>query len=150
MMTSTAQMLKVQTTEAPEFIDLTDDVISFVREQGVTEGVVVVFTKHTTASIRINENESLLMQDMAEFLEELASCDEDYRHNDFSIRTENMTENECPNGHAHCQALGLGTSEMVPIIGGELQLGRWQRVFLIELDHPQQREVIVQVLGGGI
>jgi secondary thiamine-phosphate synthase enzyme len=84
---------------------------------------------------------------MEEFLEQMASRNATYRHNDFSIRTVNMTENECPNGHAHCQHLLLGTSENIPIINGNLQLGRWQRIFLMELDMPRPREVLVQVLG---
>ena len=70
-----------------------------------------------------------------------------YRHNDFSVRTVNMTEDECPNGHAHCQHLLLSTSESVPIIGGEPQLGQYQRIFFVELDRPRSREVLVQVLG---
>jgi secondary thiamine-phosphate synthase enzyme len=58
-----------------------------------------------------------------------------------------MTEDECPNGHAHCQHLLLGTSETIPIVDSELLLGRWQRIFLIELDRPRERQVFVQVQG---
>ena len=147
MLAALNKSLKIQTAEAPDFIDITDKVKNIVAESGVETGVAVVYSKHTTAAIVINENESLLLEDMAEFLEGLAPCDDDYRHNDFSIRTENMTEDECPNGHAHCQHLGLGTSESIPIIDQELQFGNWQKVFLIELDHAREREVIVQVMG---
>jgi secondary thiamine-phosphate synthase enzyme len=58
-----------------------------------------------------------------------------------------MHEDECPNGHAHCQHLTLGSSEMIPIIKGELAFGKWQRVFLVELDLPKSREVVVQIMG---
>lgn len=150
MLTSTTEFLKVKTTDAPKFIDITDRVIECVDETGVQDGVAVVYSRHTTAAITINENESLLLQDMEEFLEEFAPRDGDYRHNNFSVRTENMTKNECPNGHAHCQHLGLGASESIPVINGSLQFGRWQRVFLIELDRPREREVIIQVLGNGV
>jgi len=109
---------------------------------------VVVYSKHTTAAIKINENEPLLMKDMERFLGRIASSEDYYHHNDFTLRTVNMTEDECPNGHAHCQHLLMSTSETIPIIDGELQLGRWQRVFLVELDRPRSREVIIQVLGG--
>ena len=68
-------------------------------------------------------------------------------HNDFKIRTVNMTENERPNGHAHCQHLLMSTSEIIPIIDGKLQFGRWQSVFFVELDGPSRREVILQILG---
>lgn len=149
MLTSiSTEVLKIQTTKAPEFIDITDEVIKFVEGREIDSGALVIYSRHTTAAVRINENETLLKKDMAEFLNQVAPEDDYYRHNDFSVRTENMTEDEVPNGHAHCQSLGLGASETIPVIDGELQLGNWQRVFLIELDHARQREVILQVLGG--
>jgi len=84
---------------------------------------------------------------MARFLEEVVPREADYRHNDFTIRTVNMTEDECPNGHSHCQHLLLSASESIPICDGAMLLGRWQRVFLIELDRPRLREVVIQVHG---
>ena len=137
----------LDTTKSPEFIDITDRVKRIVQDSQVRDGFVVVYSKHTTAAIKINENEPLLLKDMEEFLEGIAPRNGDYRHNDFSIRTVNMTDDECPNGHAHCQHLLLGTSENIPIVGGELQFGRWQRIFLIELDMPRSREVLVQIIG---
>ena len=139
--------LKLESTKAPEFLDITQRVQECVAESGVTLGFVVIYSKHTTASIKINENEPLLLQDMEQFLERISPRNGNYRHNDFSVRTVNMTEEECPNGHAHCQQLLLGTSETVPIVEGMMQFGRWQSIFLIELDHPREREVVVQVLG---
>jgi len=132
---------------APEFIDITADVIKAVEESGIREGTVLIFSRHTTAAIKINENEPLLLRDMGRFLEEAAPRDGNYRHNDFVIRTANMTEDECPNGHAHCQHLLLGASETIPISEGKPLLGRWQSIFLIELDRPRPREVVVQVQG---
>jgi secondary thiamine-phosphate synthase enzyme len=118
-----------------------------VKACGVREGIALVFSCHTTAAIRINENEPLLLRDMEEFLKRLAPRELYYRHNDFEIRTHNMTPEECPNAHAHLQHLLLGTSEAVPIQGGNLVLGRWQRIFLVELDRPRERKVLVQVVG---
>lgn len=138
---------KVTTERAPQFIDITDQVQRIVGESGVWEGMAVVFCRHTTAAVRINENEPLLIADMEEFLKRIAPRDVYYRHNDFDIRTHNMTPEESPNGHAHCQHLLLGASEAIPIEGGRLCLGRWQRVFLVELDRPREREVTVQIFG---
>ena len=107
----------------------------------------MVFSKHTTAAVKINENEPLLLEDMAAFLEGVAPRHAPYRHNDFEIRTVNMNPDESPNGHAHLQHLLLGTSETVPIINGEMQFGTYQSIFFIELDHPRNREVMVQVVG---
>ena len=119
-----------------------------LTQAGVKNGTVTVFSRHTTAAIRLNENEPLLIEDMKLFLERMAPRNGDYKHNDFTIRTVNMTEDECPNGHAHCQQLLLSTSEAIPVIDGALQIGRWQRVFMVELDRPRPREVLVQVMGG--
>ena len=140
-------LMELDTTKAPEFIDITEKVCEFIQDSQVRSGFAVVYSKHTTAAIKINENEPLLLRDMEEFLERMASRNGHYKHNDFSVRTVNMTEDECPNGHAHCQHLLLGTSENIPIIDGQLQFGHWQRIFLIELDMPRPREVLVQVIG---
>ena len=140
-------LINLETTEAPEFMDVTDQVLDSIAESGISTGNVLVYSKHTTAAFKINEMEPLLLEDMARTLEHIAPRDADYRHNDFTVRTVNMNEDECPNGHAHCQHLALGTSETIPIIDGVLQLGTYQRVFFIELDHPRQREFLIQVMG---
>ena len=145
--TSYTQVLQIETERAPQFVDITDEVEEAIRASGVQNGLVLIYSRHTTAAIRINENEPLLLHDLEEFLRRVAPPDLDYRHNDFSIRTTNMTEDECPNGHAHCQHLLMGASEAVPIIAGKAQLGRWQRIFLVELDRPRAREVIIQIIG---
>ena len=61
-----------------------------------------------------------------------------YRHDDPAVRTVNLTADERPNGHAHCRALLLPTSVCLNIVDGRLQLGRWQRVFFVELDGPRE------------
>lgn len=138
---------QLQTQTAPEFIDITDWVCQCVAQSKVSNGFVVVYSKHTTAAVKINENEPLLLQDMANFLEKISPRDGDYQHNNFSLRTVNMNPDESPNGHAHLQHLLLGTSETIPIIDGTMQFGRYQSIFLIELDHARVREVMVQVVG---
>ena len=151
MRTSTIT-LKVRSEPSPEFIDITDEVEEFIESSGVLNGIVVVFSKHTTAAIVIQEDEPLLLDDFRNLLDSIASSDAKYSHNDFDVRTVHMHDNECPNGHSHCQHLTLGSSESVPVIDGKMALGEWQRVFMVELDgeKAQQigyREVVVQVLG---
>jgi len=141
------ETLKHTANSAPEFIDITSEVREIIARSAVREGSVLIFTRHTTAAIEINEDEPLLLQDMKQFLTRIAPKDWNYKHNDFFVRTANMTEDECPNGHAHCQHLLLGTSETIPVSEGELLLGQWQRIFLIELDRPRERQVFVQVQG---
>jgi secondary thiamine-phosphate synthase enzyme len=141
------QTLAVVTRDPPHFVDVTAEVKGCLARSGVTAGQVLVFSTHTTAAIKINEHEPLLHKDMAHFLDRAAPKDSYYGHNDFAIRTVNMHEDECPNGHSHCQHLILGTSETIPVAGGKLVLGQYQRVFLIELDHPMTRHFVVQVMG---
>ena len=143
------ELLVVETGKAPHFIDITERVVEVVRGSGISDGQVLVFSRHTTAAVRVQEAEPLLLDDMVDCLERLAPEAIAYRHNDFRIRTVNMTPNESPNGHSHCRHLFLGASETLPVVDGSLALGRWQRLFLIELDHPRTREVHVQVLGLG-
>ena len=135
------------TERAPQFIDITDWVSECVVKSRVSNGFAVVYSKHTTAAVKINENEPLLLEDMSKFLEKLSPRNGRYQHNDFSIRTVNMNPDESPNGHAHLQHLLLGASETVPVIDGIIQFGRYQSVFFIELDKPRDREVMVQVVG---
>jgi secondary thiamine-phosphate synthase enzyme len=147
MMQTAMYSLKLKSQRAPEFIDITQQVRDCVSQTNVNTGFVVVFSKHTTAAVTINENEPLLLEDMEQFLERIAPRQGTYRHNDFSVRTVNMTPEETPNGHAHCQNLLFHTSETIPIVQGSPQFGRWQSLFFVELDHPRSREVVVQVMG---
>ena len=144
--------LNVKSSVSPEFIDITEDVQGFIQSSGVTQGMVVVFSKHTTAAVVIQENEPLLLEDFKGLLEKIASSGASYRHNDFDVRTVHMHEDECPNGHSHCQHLVLGSSETIPLVEGKMTLGEWQRVFMVELDGEKARqvgyrEVIIQILG---
>jgi thiamine phosphate synthase YjbQ (UPF0047 family) len=78
----------------------------------------------------------------------LAPPDAEYAHNDFGRRTSHMRPDESPNGHAHCLHLLLGASSSIPVLDGALQLGEWQRIFLVELDGPRsRRDVIVGMTG---
>jgi secondary thiamine-phosphate synthase enzyme len=144
---SHCETISLVTNEAPQFIDITDDVADAVNRSGVANGVAVVFSRHTTAAIKINESEPELIKDMCRFLREIAPLERSYYHNNFDVRTVNMEEDECPNAHSHCQHLMLSAGENIPVIDGRMNLGRWQRIFLVELDRPKPRHVIVQTLG---
>ncbi|MBV9280977.1 MAG: YjbQ family protein, partial [Chloroflexi bacterium] len=131
----------------PQFIDITDDVADAVERAEILNGIAVVYSMHTTAAIKINECEPELIKDMSRFLADIAPLEREYYHNNFDVRTVNMEEDECPNAHSHCQHLMLSASESVPILDGRMHLGRWQRIFLVELDRPKARQVTVQILG---
>jgi len=135
------------TSHAPQFIDVTDDTADIINRSGIANGIAVIFSQHTTAAIKINESEPELLKDMALFLSKIAPVERDYHHNNFDVRTVNMEPDECPNAHSHCQHLLLSASESVPVVASRMALGRWQRVFLVELDRPKARQVTVQVIG---
>lgn len=140
--------LKYTTKGGFEFEDITDEVIKFVSESGIKDGLVNIQTLHTTAAIVVNENEPLLIEDIKNNFREIAKKDIYYGHNDFDIRTVNMCGiDECKNGHSHCLATYLPTSVTLNIIKGKVSFGEWQRVFFVELDHSRIRHVQMQVLG---
>ena len=134
--------ISVVTREDTEFIDLTPALMALVQSLGVREGILTVQTRHTTTGVMINEHEPLLLADLKAMFERLVPAGP-YEHDDFEHRTVNLTPDERVNGHAHCRAALLRTSESVPIVNGALTLGRWQRLFLVEFVGPRQREVSV-------
>jgi secondary thiamine-phosphate synthase enzyme len=151
---SQVRRLVLETREPIQFLDITRDVDELVRHAGLREGLVTIFSRHTTAAVSIQEDEPLLLQDLCDFLHRSAPAENHYRHNDFRVRTVHMHDDESPNGHAHCLQLMLGASETVPVCGGKLMLGTWQRIFVVELDGPRPRiglpsgrEVVIQALG---
>src|SRR5215212_8636753 len=96
--TVVCEALEIETTGAPGFHDITDDVKDIVRECGITFGQVTVFSNHTTAAIRINENEPMLLLYMALTLRQLSPSNAYFVHNDFAPPTVNMNDDECANG----------------------------------------------------
>jgi secondary thiamine-phosphate synthase enzyme len=139
--------VRITTARPTEFIDLTDRLESLVAEAGLWSGFVNLQTLHTTTAIIVNEGEPLLLDDFATLLEHAAPSDAAYQHDDVLARTVNVTANERINGHAHCRAVLLGPSACLNVVEGRLLLGRWQRVFMAELDGPRLRDVSVLILG---
>ena len=139
-------LVHIRTERALQFVDLTDLVQERVRRAGVGEGLVTVQSRHSTAAVVVNENEPLLLEDLADLLEDWAPLGRRYRHNDLDARAP-VDADEKPNGHAHARALLLGTSVCLVVADGVIDLGRWQRIFLVELDGPRPRSVAVVVLG---
>ena len=134
----------VFTTAAPiEFIDLTEPVRTWVRSAGVREGLLTVTSPHTTARITRNEREPELQRDMVRFLERLAPAGDDYGHNVAPV-------DDRLNAHAHLLGLFMPAAETIPVADGEVVLGGWQALFLVELDGPRERrEVQLQLTWPG-
>jgi secondary thiamine-phosphate synthase enzyme len=134
----------VRTGGCYEFTDITPNVLGLVLDSGVSNGMVNVQTMHTTTAIVINENEPGLLEDMARLLERIAPRDGYFQHNECPPELPGVPHD---NGHSHCKAMLLKTSETLNIVDGRVQLGQWQRIFLLELDRGRDRQVSVMVLG---
>lgn len=115
-----------------EFIDITELVQAKINELNVEWGFVIVYTKHTTACIRLLENETLLMHDMHDFLERIAPSTVKYRHDDIEHR--DVPPDERLNGFSHLRAMFLNHQELLFVEAGKLDLGKWQKIFYIECD----------------
>jgi secondary thiamine-phosphate synthase enzyme len=140
-------VIKLKTATALDFIDITDKIQQKIKKAGVKNGVINIQSLHTTMAVIVNEAEPLLIADMKTLLEKMAPRTFKYMHDNFKIRTVNMCDGECKNGHAHAKAIHLPTSAFLNIIQNHLQLGRWQRVFAIELDRSRPREIALQIIG---
>ena len=141
--------LRIPTERPTQFVDMTGRLEDVVAAAGIRFGMLNVQTLHTTTAVVVNEHEPLLLADFVELLERAVPSHTGYHHDDAGARTVNVTIGERPNGFAHCRALFLPTSVCLNVVDGRLMLGRWQRVFLAELDGPQTRSVSVLVLGEG-
>src|SRR5437763_5430235 len=145
-----ATSILVDTDQPQQLVDITDRVAAVAADSGVSEGALLVYCPHTTCGLAVNEAEDGLHEDLAAVLEELAPRDRAWAHDDLSRRTQNLTpgEIERPNGWSHVRALlATAPSITVPISGGGLALGRWQRIFLVELDGGRQRTLSAHAWG---
>ncbi len=131
------ERIQIQTKGNSEVMDITGEVKEIVKRKGVDSGICVIFTRHTTTGITINENESGLKRDILTLLNELIPKGGGYAHD----RIDN-------NAHSHLRSVVLGSSVTIPIEGGGLALGTWQSILFIECDGPRKREACVTVIGG--
>jgi secondary thiamine-phosphate synthase enzyme len=141
-----SRKILLETKKQFELVDITSHVQTAVLDSGIKEGIISVFCPHTTASVRLNHNEPLLMQDIMKSLYRLVPLDISYSHDLFEVR-QNVAPNERSNGHAHVKSFLLGSSECLIVEKGQLQLGAKQSLFFVEMDGGRSREVRVKVIG---
>jgi secondary thiamine-phosphate synthase enzyme len=132
----------VQTDERLELVDLTVQVMEFVRRFNIREGLVSLWSMHTTCTLFINEFQSALLSDIRHFLEQMVARDAEWMHND-----PNHSDCDRMNADSHLRALLLGHSLTLQVSGGEVVLGQWQRVLMAELDGPRARSLRIQIFG---
>ena len=113
---------QLRTTGGLSVRDITDEVSEAVKESGVRDGIVCVYSPHTTCCVRVNEFESGFLEDFADLLKRLVPSDNYYAHDDWDRRTENICEEDMAvgNGHSHCMSMLLGSAgESIPVRDGE-------------------------------
>lgn len=123
-----------------DFVNITERIQRAFRNSGILDGVVYVFCKHTTVGLTIMEWEEGIKKDLIKLWEGLAPESGDYEHHKRWVDK---------NGAAHVKSALIGVDLAVPIENGELQLGTWQQIVLIDFDErPRVREIVVRVVSG--
>lgn len=145
-MTIANHTIEIETAAGIEIYDITPQIEALIAKTGIENGHALVFSRHTTTALAINEFESRLLEDIKVYLRKLAPESEYYLHNDLHLRP-NIPLDEPMNAHSHLMAMTLSTSEMIPIAAGKLALGTYQSVLLFELDGPRKRSVFCQISG---
>lgn len=129
--------LTFNTKKHREYIHITPQVEAAVKKSGVKEGMVLVSAMHITAGVYVNDNESGLIEDIDQWLEQLAPFRENYHHHDTGET----------NGDSHLKALLVHHQVILPITDGKLDLGPWQRVFYAEFDGQRPKRLVIKVMG---
>jgi secondary thiamine-phosphate synthase enzyme len=136
-MKSQTKYLTFHTHKKREYINITAEVETLVKESRVQEGMVLVSAMHITAGVFVNDNESGFLKDLDDFLERLGPEDGYYRHHQTGES----------NGDAHLKNLVIHSQVILPITKGTLDLGPWQQIFYAEFDGQRSKRVILKVMG---
>lgn len=136
-MKSFTQYLWFNTKKHREFINITDQVESFLTKSGIKEGFCLVSAMHTTAAIYVNDADSGLLEDFDEMLERLAPFNENYNHHHTGES----------NGDSHMKSLLVHHEVTLPVTNGKLDLGPWQQIYYAEFDGQRRKRVIVKIIG---
>ena len=138
-MKSLTEYLTFRTKSRREFVNITQEVEKFVKKSGVKEGICLVNAMHITASVFINDNESVLHNDYEKWLESLAPHQpiDQYQHNDTGE----------DNADAHLKRQIMGREVTIAITNGKLDFGPWEAIFYGEFDGKRSKRVLVKIIG---
>ena len=139
------QTITVETAAGINIYNITPQIREILAQTNVKNGQVLVFVKHTTTAVAINEYEVRLLEDLKNHFAKLAPKDLKYLHNDLHLR--DVPPDEPQNAHSHLIAMMLNNSETVPIVEGKLALGTYQSVLFFELDGARKRHILLQITG---
>jgi len=126
--------INISSQERYQLIDITDGVEKIVKESGADEGLVLIFTPHSTAAVLITENEDGLKKDWLSFFKKMVSGF-DFKHN--------IIDN---NADSHLLSGLVGQGKVLPVENKKLVRGVWQNIFFVELDGPRDRKVVIKII----
>ena len=141
----TNEFLEVETDKGIGIYNIKPQIEQILETTGIKNGQVIVFSRHTTTALAINEYEERLLEDTKIHFRKLAPESERYLHNDLHLR--DVPPDEPMNAHSHLMAMMLSTSEIIPVVDGKLALGTWQSILFFDLDGPRKRSLLVQISG---
>ncbi len=139
-------IIELDTGAGIQIYNLTPQIEAALAATPILNGQVLVFSRHTTTALAINECEDRLLEDMKTYLRKLAPEGDRYLHNDLHLRP-NIPPDEPKNAHSHLMAITLSSSEVIPVVSGNLALGTYQSILFFELDGPRHRSVSLQISG---
>lgn len=137
--------LEIKTDNGFSLFDVTSMIRQWLKDNQAVNGCISITSQHTTTAVVVNEYESRLLEDIQRFFLKLAPENDRYLHNDIHLR--NCPADEPENAHSHLIAMMMGNSESIAVINGDLKLGQYQSVILVELDGPRNRKLCLQFTG---
>jgi len=129
--------------KSTELIKITDQVNEVAEKSRVKNGIINIFTLHVTTALTINEDDPKLEEDIARFMVKVVPEDDSYGHHHFFRKDGRMAVN----AYSHIRASLLGPSLIIPLQDGRAVLGARQHIYIVELDGPQTRDFVIQVMG---
>jgi secondary thiamine-phosphate synthase enzyme len=136
-MKSYTEYLWFNTKKHRDYINITPEIERILYKSGIAEGMILVSAMHITAAVYVNDAESGLIQDIDQWLEQLAPFNPEYKHH----RTGET------NGDSHLKSLLMHHEVIVPVTEGKLDFGPWQQVYYAEFDGQRRKRVVVKVMG---
>ena len=131
-----SESFSIKTNEHIQLKNISKEVQEILSKSNLKEGVLTVYTQHTTSGIIINEDERGLVQDILNAMNKLVPKGAGYKHD--------YIDN---NAHSHIQSTLVPVSASIPFSSGKLDLGTWQSIFFFEFDGPRSRTVLIKIIG---
>jgi secondary thiamine-phosphate synthase enzyme len=142
-MTVVVEKIFLKSERATQLINVTGQIQRVVEKSNVKNGIINVFTLHVTTGLTINEDDPMLEEDIARFLVKAVPENDSYAHHRFFRKDGRVAVN----AYSHIRASLLGPSLTIPLQDGQAVLGSRQQIYLVELDGPQTRDFVIQVMG---